>query len=166
MYWQVVRPVLLYGAEVWAVLPGVELRRRHLFIAFQRHLAKLAYIPISASQDALYIALRVMPLKWEPRYMPFGLGADFWNSLLVPCSIMLRWTLGVMHVRVVPKTLLTGVTATACFGCNVAPQELQTPPLVPLDAALQQLTERGGCLLHLPLSQLSQSVPVLCVLRT
>jgi exonuclease III len=65
MYWAIVRPVLLYGAEVWAVLPSGEGQRRQLYALFYRHLTTLCHLPRSVSRDALCLALQIIPLQWE-----------------------------------------------------------------------------------------------------
>jgi hypothetical protein len=77
LYTSIVRPAMLYGSEIWALLPGGKTSRRCLHVADHKHLAKLAGVPVGAHATALHLALRVWPFEWEASLR----AARFWFKL-------------------------------------------------------------------------------------
>jgi hypothetical protein len=147
LYVQLVRPVMLYGSEVWAVLPGGATDRKSLHTAFHRHISALAGAPISAPILPLYMALRLLSLQQEASLR----AVRFWCSLwaLPPTSFF-------RHVA------FDNWRDACCYGVrNFAhgmadllrdhnysfSNELCRPPLVPTSDFLQRILElRDGSL--------------------
>jgi hypothetical protein len=87
LYTSVVRPVMLYGSEVWALLPGGKTARRRLFAADHKHLASLAGVPVGTSAETLHLALSVLPLEWEVQLR----AVRFWENMwALPSSHLFR----------------------------------------------------------------------------
>lgn len=78
LYAAVVRPVMLYGSEVWALLPGGITQRRKLYIADHKHLASLAGVPTGTSEEALYLALGCISLEWETQLRAVRFWVNLW----------------------------------------------------------------------------------------
>jgi len=77
MYLTIVQSTMLYGAEVWSVLPQSKVLQRQLFTLFHQHLRVLAGLPPSACHKTLLLALDILPIKWSARLR----AVRFWCSL-------------------------------------------------------------------------------------
>ena len=77
LYCTLVRPVMLYGSEVFGLLPGALTKRRQLFAQDRQSLAAIVGVPRTVHSDALHVALRVAPLQWEMSIRV----VRFWYSL-------------------------------------------------------------------------------------
>jgi exonuclease III len=148
MYWTIVRPVLLYGAEVWAVLPSGEGQRRQLYALFFRHLTTLCHLPRSVSRDALCLALNIIPLNWEAPLR----SVRFWHRLWqLPDGAFLRhvvldnWKDACMHGV---KNFAHGLRAYLLkIDCIQNPPSLPLPPTLSMDSVLHTLQQRQASLI-------------------
>jgi exonuclease III len=141
LYVQLVRPVMLYGSEVWAVLPGGATDRKSLHTAFHRHISALAGVPISAPILPLFMAMRLLSLQQEASLR----AVRFWCSLwALPPTAFFR------HV------VFDNWRDACCYGVRnfahgmhellrdhnfALSTELCRPPLVPATDFLQRILE-------------------------
>lgn len=143
LYLTHVRPVLLYGSELWAVLPGAGAQRDRLEVAHHLHLASLARVPVSASKVALYMALRVLPLLEEAALR----AVRFWYRLwgLPPGSFFQHVVFdnwrdacagGVRNFAWGMRAHLAGL------GFVFPADDLSRPPVVSVPDVLQRLLDR------------------------
>jgi hypothetical protein len=143
IYWTIVRPVLLYGAEVWSVLPGGDSKRRQLYSAFHRHLTRLCHVPVSVSGDALCMALHILPLQGDASLRAVRFWHDMWNrpqGSFYKHVVLDSWRdLCIDGVKNYAYGMLEYLSS---LGCVEPTRTLTTPATVPVSTVIEALSNK------------------------